>query len=104
MIRAELQEQRSFRIQQLHDLAADATDAVAAADGPRLHVTWALTAAAESALGEIEAALQRLEDGSFGMCERCGEPIPAQRLQVLPMSRLCSPCQAFVDSGPCEPW
>jgi hypothetical protein len=33
------------------------------------------------------------QPGSYGICERCTEPIPWQRLEVLPMSRLCTPCQ-----------
>jgi RNA polymerase-binding transcription factor len=55
--------------------------------------------AAEAALSEIDAALQRLENGSCGICERCAEPIPGERLEVLPMSRLCTPCQYLAESG-----
>jgi RNA polymerase-binding protein DksA len=40
-------------------------------------------------LAEIDAALQRIEDGSFGLCERCGNPIDVERLEALPWATLC---------------
>jgi DnaK suppressor protein len=98
-IRAELDQQRRFRTEQLEELAVDAAEAVAAADQNRLQVTRVLTLAAESALSEIDAALQRLVEGSYGICERCAEPIPWERLEVLPMTRLCTPCQYLAESG-----
>ena len=98
-IRAELDQQRRLRIDQLKELTADAAEAVTAADGPRLQISHILVATAESALDEIDAALQRLEDGSYGICERCVEPIPWERLETLPMSRLCTTCQHVAESG-----
>ena len=77
----------------------DAAEAMATADQNRLQITRVLTLAAEAALSEIDGALQRLEEGSYGICERCAEPIPWQRLEVLPMSRLCTPCQYLAESG-----
>ena len=76
----------------------EAAEGVATADQNRLQVTRALTLAAEWALSEIDSALQRLDEGSYGICERCAEPIPEERLEVLPMSRLCTPCQYLADS------
>jgi RNA polymerase-binding transcription factor len=98
-LRAELDEQRHFRIEQLEELAVDAAEATATADQNRLQVTRVLTLAAEAALSEIVAALERLETGSYGICERCDDPIPLERLEVLPMTRLCTPCQYLVESG-----
>jgi DnaK suppressor protein len=40
----------------------------------------------------IEAALRRLEDGAYGLCERCGDSISPERLAVLPHTRLCIQC------------
>jgi DnaK suppressor protein len=102
-IRAELDQQRRFRTEQLEELAVDAAEAVAAADQNRLQVTRVLTLAAESALSEIDAALQRLVEGSYGICERCAEPIRWERLEGLPMSRLCTPCQYLAESGRSHP-
>jgi RNA polymerase-binding protein DksA len=44
---------------------------------------------ARETLLEIEAALQRIEDGTYGICEGCGEPIGAERLSAIPWARLC---------------
>lgn len=51
-----------------------------------------LEEAALSEIGEIRAALRRLDDGSYGACEACGGEIAPQRLQVLPHARLCVSC------------
>jgi DnaK suppressor protein len=98
-IRADLGQQRRFRSEQLEELVVDAAEAMATADQNRFEVTRVLTLAAEAALSEIDAALQRLEEGSYGICERCAEPIRWERLEVLPMSRLCTPCQYLAESG-----
>jgi DnaK suppressor protein len=42
---------------------------------------------------EIQAALARLEAGTYGICEACGGTISAARLEVLPMARHCVRCQ-----------
>jgi RNA polymerase-binding transcription factor DksA len=97
-IRAELVQQRRFRAEQLNELAEDAADARVTADTSRLEVTHLLKVAAESAMGDIDAALRRLEEGSYGICERCGAQIHWDRLEILPMTRLCTPCQWFAES------
>jgi RNA polymerase-binding transcription factor DksA len=43
----------------------------------------------EAELIELDAALQRVEDGTYGRCEGCGEPIMDQRLEALPAARYC---------------
>ena len=40
-------------------------------------------------LAEIDAALRRIDEGTYGTCEFCGEPIGAGRLRALPWARLC---------------
>jgi RNA polymerase-binding transcription factor DksA len=98
-VRAELNQQRRFRIQQLDELTADSAEAVATADEPRLQVTRALRIAAEAALGEIDDALRRLRDGSYGACEHCREAIADGRLEVLPTARLCTRCQYVTETS-----
>lgn len=44
------------------------------------------------ALREIDEALTRIAQGTYGICERCGEPIPYARLEVVPYARLCMKC------------
>ncbi len=41
------------------------------------------------ALDEVEAALSRLEEGTYGLCEVCGKPIGAARLEAKPAARRC---------------
>jgi DnaK suppressor protein len=44
-------------------------------------------------LREVEIALRKLDEGGFGECERCGEPIGEKRLDALPFARYCIDCQ-----------
>lgn len=44
---------------------------------------------ARDTLAEIDAALRRIENGTYGICEVCGKPIAADRLSALPWTRLC---------------
>jgi len=44
-------------------------------------------------LKEIDAALERVEEGTFGLCEICGKPISKRRLQAMPYARLCVECK-----------
>ncbi len=48
-------------------------------------------------LKEVVSALRKIEDGSFGTCERCGEPIAEKRLEALPFARYCINCQRLVE-------
>ncbi|HET9852394.1 MAG TPA: TraR/DksA C4-type zinc finger protein [Candidatus Limnocylindrales bacterium] len=43
-------------------------------------------------LGRVEAALQRLDDGTYGVCESCGNPIAPERLEAIPWAPLCIDC------------
>jgi DnaK suppressor protein len=45
-------------------------------------------------LKEIDAAIARLDDNAYGMCDECGKEIPYKRLKVLPMTRQCVPCKS----------
>ena len=44
---------------------------------------------AEQVLAEIDRALERIEDGTYGTCTRCGKPIEPDRLEVIPYATLC---------------
>jgi hypothetical protein len=47
----------------------------------------------------IEEALRRLDEGGFGRCLQCGQPIPQKRLEVQPWARYCVACQELEDQG-----
>ena len=44
----------------------------------------------------LNAALDRLRDGEYGVCVRCEKAIPPRRLQVLPWATFCVPCQEYI--------
>jgi DnaK suppressor protein len=48
-------------------------------------------------LKEVVSALQKIADGGFGDCERCGEAIAEKRLEALPFARYCIECQRAVE-------
>ena len=54
-----------------------------------------LRQAARAQVAEIKAALQRIRLGLFGICQRCGELLPPQRLEGAPWARHCFPCQTL---------
>jgi len=53
-------------------------------------------------LHEIDDALQRIEEGAYGMCEGTGEPIPKARLQAQPWARYCVEYARMVEEGRVE--
>jgi DnaK suppressor protein len=105
--RQRLEEERRSTLGRLSSLQADFGGIVAASEGSNAddeHDPEGATIAFERSqvstlvrqaqrhLQEIEAALQRVEDGSYGRCERCGEPIPEARLEARPVARTCVGC------------
>lgn len=50
-------------------------------------------------LAQVDAALARLRDGTFGRCARCGRPIAPDRLEALPWAAHCIDCQTAIDRG-----
>lgn len=56
----------------------------------------------ESRLGKIEAALERMDEGTYGACEVCGREIEEERLRALPLATLCLE-HAEADADDLEP-
>jgi DnaK suppressor protein len=52
-----------------------------------------LSAQAMEAVEEVDHALAKLDAGSYGICEHCGEMIGRERLRALPYARLCLRCK-----------
>jgi DnaK suppressor protein len=57
----------------------------------------ALRGNAEELIAQIDAALQRMDQGSYGICARCGKPIAEERLEALPHATFCITCQAEIE-------
>lgn len=47
-------------------------------------------------LAEVEHALSKMDEGTYGVCERCGTQIAPERLETLPWARLCIECKQKV--------
>jgi len=50
-------------------------------------------------LAEIDDALQRIEDGTYGICEGSGKPIPIERLKAIPWARYCVEYASLLEKG-----
>jgi RNA polymerase-binding protein DksA len=53
---------------------------------------YGLTENEEDVLRDIDAALGRIDDGTYGTCANCGKPIGEERLEALPWTDLCIDC------------
>ncbi|MDQ6838822.1 MAG: TraR/DksA C4-type zinc finger protein [Actinomycetota bacterium] len=53
-----------------------------------------LSAQALAAVNEIDFALEKIKAGTYGLCEKCGQPIPEARLEALPHAALCVACKS----------
>ncbi|MFC7492785.1 MULTISPECIES: TraR/DksA family transcriptional regulator [unclassified Nocardioides] len=105
--RARLEEERTRTVARLADLRGDYRGFVEASkdsnaddehdpEGATIAFersqVGALVRQAEDQLGEIEAALARVEEGTYGVCEACRGPIPEGRLEARPTARTCVAC------------
>ncbi len=52
----------------------------------------------KSDLKEIESALKKIKKGTYGLCERCGKPIDAGRLEVKPQAVYCLKCESEIET------
>jgi len=57
----------------------------------------ALVQSLERRLESIDYALRQAQQGNYGICERCGEPIDPARLEAVPEATLCVRCKAIVE-------
>ena len=100
-LRVSLQEERDKLVQRLQDLGVGDADASLAFDqnfadtsqvtAERAEVD-ALVGSLRDSLSEVEHALAKLEAGTYGRCERCGEQIATARLEAMPTASLCINC------------
>lgn len=66
-----------------------------AAEDTRAKVDEVALSNASEELNRVVAALRHIDDGTYGYCEDCGEPIDERRLMALPATRFCTACQAI---------
>ena len=65
-----------------------------AAETQELEKRLALEKRVRDQLAEVEHALHKFEEGTYGLCEGCGQPIDPARLEALPQAKLCMSCKA----------
>ncbi len=59
----------------------------------------ALHANVEGMLAQVDDALAKMDAGTYGLCDRCGQPIADARLEALPYATLCIECQSYVENA-----
>jgi DnaK suppressor protein len=80
---------------EVEEVAATADDHLANTASATLgrEIDYTLGDNAEQVISEIDAALQRIEDGTYGVCASCGREIPPARLEANPWASLCIDCK-----------
>jgi len=68
-------------------------------DSYEIENTIGLMSSERKILVEINEALDRMENGTYGICEGKGEPIPKARLEAIPWARYCVACATLVEKG-----
>ncbi|MFB3887731.1 MAG: TraR/DksA family transcriptional regulator [Thermodesulfobacteriota bacterium] len=61
------------------------------------HLSVSFARRYSSMLRQIDQALRRVDEGSYGICEECGERIDKKRLNILPFTLYCTRCQSRIE-------
>ncbi len=80
----DLRQSEGHHLADMEDLASETTD-----ESTAFHILEL----EQAELSQIERALQLIEEGEYGKCEECGEPISIERLRALPFATLCVECK-----------
>ncbi|MFF7794481.1 TraR/DksA C4-type zinc finger protein [Streptomyces sp. NPDC007991] len=103
-LRDNLHEQRLFRQEQLRQLAGPAAsradDRRGRQTAAQVEVRVKLAASARMVLADVEAALARMQEGSYGTCQLCRRPVDRRRLMIVPQARYCARCQQVKEAIP----
>ena len=83
--------QNSGEVMDEGDFAAVSTDNM---------INEEIMAAQQRELREIEEALMKIAQGTYGVCEMCEEPIGVQRLKVKPFAKYCITCRQIAEKSP----
>ena len=98
---AHLREQRGGRVGRAEAAATEreqASDDWAVADAER-DMAFELAERETAELSAIADALDRIRDGSYGLCGECGVELPAARLHIEPTAQLCVSCQSALEKA-----
>jgi RNA polymerase-binding protein DksA len=104
--RAEISENVDFMAGEIRSIGVEQGDESGslgnhiAEDGSSMTEAERLSAISEdmrALMNQIDAALVRMDNGDFGICERCGKPIGAERLEAFPYVANCIECQSTIE-------
>jgi DnaK suppressor protein len=84
---------------EVEEVAADNHLADTASATLGREIDYTLGDNAEQVISEIDAALKRIEDGTYGTCTNCGNEIPRERLEANPWASLCIDCKRRAEAG-----
>ncbi|MCK6457809.1 MAG: TraR/DksA C4-type zinc finger protein [Phycisphaerae bacterium] len=85
---------------QLADNQGESADiADRASDGFEDELAAGLLSIETAQLEEINAALERIDKGAYGVCVNCQKPIPRKRLEVLPFAKRCLKCEGMKEQA-----
>lgn len=86
---------------EVEEVSATAGDHLAETASATLgrEIDYTLGDNAEQVLSEIDAALQRIDDRTYGICFNCGKEIPRERLEANPWASLCIDCKRRAEGG-----
>ena len=62
-------------------------------------IEYRLSERASQAVADIDQALLRIDEGTYGVCARCGKDIPERRLDVVPTARYDAECQTIIEQS-----
>jgi len=102
-IKKELQEQRNKLLSFINVSEEDAKENLNNDDLAHQYQIYeqknSLNSYNQKLLDQIENALKKIENGTYGICDRCGKPIDADRLNILPYANLCMDCLNKIPSS-----
>lgn len=101
--RAELLETLEGHYAELESLDSQATTGMGETDhlvnSEHNELTARVVAVTKSTLAEVEAALGRIDDGTYGLCTSCGSAVSSERLAAIPAAAHCVECQSKAGSA-----
>ena len=108
VLRSRLEQERKQLTEELEQIGADNRFAdehrdgalfgkigEASAETTEMRKRLALKHQLSESLAEVEQSLHKLDDGTYGMCDNCGQRINSARLEALPQANLCLNCKAL---------
>jgi len=92
--KAELERALASNLKEVREDGVRATEfAERATDDAADDLAAGLAEIESAELAQIEEALRKLDEGTYGICVDCGKPIPQKRLQILPFALRCINCE-----------